>query len=378
MTENIKSFEMAPTSPPAAVLKVIGVGGGGGNTVQHMIEKGMQGAQFYCVNTDAQALAGLGVGDINQLQIGSGITFGRGAGANPEMGRRAALESKDKLAELIKGTDMLFIAAGMGGGTGTGAAPVIAQIAREYKILTVAVVTRPFEYENRSEIAQEGIAQLSSHVDSIITIPNDKLLLALNGETTLKEAFAAANSVLYGAVLGITDLITQSGLINVDFSDVRSVMSMMGKAVIGTGIASGRDRVQMATKLATCNLLTDDMRLNSARGLLVNVSAGEHMQLAEFQQAIELITEGYAQKTTKIVIGTTVDSGLADKIKVTVVATGVGDEVAAMPAKHIPLGQQQLALGENMSIVARPPESPEGYVNASQLISLDHKGSSKA
>lgn len=378
MEASIKGFEMAPPPPPAAIIKVIGVGGGGGNTVRHMIQKEMQGAQFYCVNTDVQALSGLGIGDVNQLQIGAKKTLGLGAGANPEIGRGAALESEDKLAELIKGADMLFIAAGMGGGTGTGAAPVIAEIARAYKILTVAVVTRPFEYENRSEVAEEGIALLKRQVDSIITIPNDKLLVALGKEATLEAAFAEANNVLYGAVLGITDLITQSGLMNVDFADVKSVMSTKGKAVIGTGVASGRDRVQLATKMATCNLLTDDMQLNGALGLLVNVSAGEDMQLIEFQQAMKLITEGYAQANTKVVVGTTINPGLGDKIKVTVVATGVEGEPTAAPPKNASLEQQQLALDENTPTTDQPPKLPEGYVNASQLISLDDKDPKKS
>lgn len=342
MAQKSMGFEMAPPPILGAKIKVVGIGGGGGNAVKHMIEQGVQGAQFYCINTDNQALRGLGIEESCRLQIGAGITRGLGAGAKPERGRQSALESKDQIADLIKGADMLFIAAGMGGGTGTGAAPVVAQIAREFKILTVAVVTKPFAYENRMPIAQEGIAQLGSHVDSIITIPNDKLLAELGRDATLLAAFSKANDVLYGAVLGITDLIVQTGDINVDFADVRSVMGTMGKAVIGTGIASGCDRAQAAAGLAIRSPLIEDVELNSAHGLLINITASETIGLEEYQSVIELVKRDFAHEDAKIVVGWVIDSSLKDQLKVTVIATGVGN-----------LPQQ-------------PPDSPGGVDLASQ------------
>jgi len=324
-------FELMDAHSQSAVIKVIGVGGGGGNAVAHMVNAGIDGVDFVCVNTDAQALNIARVR--TALQIGCNITKGLGAGADPEVGRQAAMEDRDRIVEVIDGADMLFITAGMGGGTGTGATPVVAQVAKELGILTVAVVTRPFEMEGgkRMAIADNGIAELGKYVDSLITIPNEKLLTVLGGETTLLDAFRAANHVLQGAVQGIAELITRPGLINVDFADVRTVMSEMGMAMMGTGVSSGEDRAQEAAESAISSPLLEDINLAGANGILVNVTAGMDLSIGEFQQVGNTIKE-FASNNATVVIGTVIDPDMSDEIRVTVVATGLGQEAAQLQA----------------------------------------------
>jgi cell division protein FtsZ len=322
-------FELMDAHSQSAVIKVIGVGGGGGNAVAHMVNAGIDGVDFVCINTDAQALNIARVR--TALQIGCNITKGLGAGADPEVGRQAAMEDRDRIVEVIDGADMLFITAGMGGGTGTGATPVVAQVAKELGILTVAVVTRPFEMEGakRMTIADNGIADLGKYVDSLITIPNEKLLTVLGGETTLLDAFRAANQVLQGAVQGIAELITRPGLINVDFADVRTVMSEMGMAMMGTGVSSGEDRAQEAAEAAISSPLLEDINLAGANGILVNVTAGMDLSIGEFQQVGNTIKE-FASPNATVVIGTVIDPDMSDEIRVTVVATGLGQEATQM------------------------------------------------
>jgi cell division protein FtsZ len=315
-------FELVDSAPQSAVIKVVGVGGGGGNAVQHMLTQEVSGVDFICANTDAQALSGSTAP--TTLQIGSGITKGLGAGANPQIGRDAALEDRDRIAELLLGSDMVFITAGMGGGTGTGAAPVVAEVARELGILTVAVVTKPFGFERRDAKAEKGIEELSQHVDSLITIPNEKLLDVLGADTSFLDAFGSANDVLLGAVKGIADLIIRPGLINVDFADVRTVMSEMGTAMMGTGIASGPGRARSAAESAIRSPLLEDVDLNGARGILVNVSGGSSLSIGEFSEVGNSIEE-FASPNATVVIGMVIDESLGDEIMVTVVATGLGD-----------------------------------------------------
>ncbi len=321
-------FELMDAHSQSAVIKVIGVGGGGGNAVAHMVKAGIEGVDFICANTDAQALNSARVR--TALQIGCNITKGLGAGADPDVGRQAAMEDRDRIHEAIEGADMLFITAGMGGGTGTGAAPIVAQVAKELGILTVAVVTRPFVMEGtkRSLIADQGIAELGKYVDSLITIPNEKLLSVLGGETTLLDAFAAANEVLQGAVQGIAELITRPGLINVDFADVRTVMSEMGMAMMGTGTSSGEGRAREAAEAAISSPLLEDINLAGANGILVNVTAGMDLSIGEFQEVGNTIKE-FASDDATVVIGTVIDPEMGNTIRVTVVATGLGQ-----PARH--------------------------------------------
>jgi cell division protein FtsZ len=314
-------FELVDSAPQSAVIKVIGIGGGGGNAVQHMVRKNVAGVDFVTTNTDAQALKSLDTK--TTLQIGSSITKGLGAGANPEIGRQAALEDRDRIEDVLDGADMVFITAGMGGGTGTGAAPVIAEIAREANILTVAVVTKPFRFEKRMEVAEAGIAELAKHVDSLITIPNEKLLAVLGERTSMLDAFAAANDVLLGAVQGIADLIIRPGMINVDFADVRTVMSEMGMAMMGTGRASGENRARDAAEGAIRSPLLEDVDLHGARGILVNVSAGPDLSIGEFSDVGDTIDE-FASDQATVVVGTVIDPELGDELRVTVVATGLG------------------------------------------------------
>ena len=316
------SFELVD-SHNSAVIRVIGVGGGGGNAVEHMVESQIEGVEFVCVNTDSQALKNSAVK--TALQLGTNVTKGLGAGANPTIGRQAALEDRERLVELLDGADMVFITAGMGGGTGTGASPVIAQIAREMGILTVAVVTKPFPFElrRRMEIALEGLAELSEHVDSLITIPNEKLLSVLGDRVTLKEAFAAANDVLLGAVHGIAQLITRPGMINVDFADVRTVMSEQGRAMMGSGTGSGEDGARLAAEAAMRCPLLEDVNLNGARGILVNISAGMDLGMDEFSAVGDAIGE-FASDNALVVMGTALDESAGEEIRVTVVATGLG------------------------------------------------------
>ena len=318
-------FELVEKVAQSAEIKVIGVGGGGGNAVHHMINNQVEGVEFICANTDAQALHNLKAKTI--LQMGSNITKGLGAGANPEIGRQAALEDRDEIAEILSGADMVFITAGMGGGTGTGAAPIVAEVAREMGILTVAIVTRPFPFEGkkRSKIAEEGIQLLTEHVDSLITIPNEKLLDVLGKEATLLEAFKAANDVLLGAVKGIADLIMNPGMINVDFADVKTVMSEMGMAMMGTGAAVGVDRAREAAEAAIRSPLLEDVNLQGARGILVNITAGENLSLGEFSEVGDTIEE-FASDDATVVVGTVIDPSLENEMRVTVVATGLGDK----------------------------------------------------
>ena len=316
-------FELIDNIPQSAVIKVLGVGGGGGNAVHHMIANQVDGVDFICANTDSQALNNLKAKTI--LQMGTNITKGLGAGANPEIGRQAALEDRDQIADILSGADMVFITAGMGGGTGTGAAPIVAEVARELGILTVAVVTRPFPFEGkkRSAIAEQGIEQLSANVDSLITIPNEKLLDVLGKEASLLDAFKAANDVLLGAVKGIADLIMHPGMINVDFADVKTVMSEMGMAMMGTGFATGEDRAREAAESAIRSPLLEDVNLQGARGILVNITAGENLSLGEFSEVGDTIEE-FASDDATVVVGTVIDPELGDEMRVTVVATGLG------------------------------------------------------
>ena len=316
-------FELIDNIPQSAVIKVLGVGGGGGNAVHHMITNEVDGVDFICANTDSQALNNLKAKTI--LQMGASITKGLGAGANPEIGRQAALEDRDQIADILSGADMVFVTAGMGGGTGTGAAPIVAEVARELGILTVAVVTRPFPFEGkkRSAIAEQGIKQLSANVDSLITIPNEKLLDVLGKEASLLDAFKAANDVLLGAVKGIADLIMHPGMINVDFADVKTVMSEMGMAMMGTGFATGEDRAREAAESAIRSPLLEDINLQGARGILVNITAGETLSLGEFSEVGDTIEE-FASDDATVVVGTVIDSELGDEMRVTVVATGLG------------------------------------------------------
>src|ERR1700681_3470449 len=324
-------FELMDAYSQSAVIKVIGVGGGGGNAVTHMVSSGIDGVDFMCINTDAQALKHSKVK--TALQIGCNITKGLGAGADPEVGRQAAMEDRDRIIELVEGCDMLFITAGMGGGTGTGAAPVVAQIAKELGILTVAVVTKPFEMEGskRSLIADHGIAELGKFCDSLITIPNQKLLTVLGPHTTLLDAFKSANQVLQGAVQGIAELITRPGLINVDFADVRTVMAETGMAMMGSGAASGEGRARAAAESAVSSPLLEDINLAGAHGILVNVTAGMDLSIGEFQEVGQIVKQ-FASEDATVVVGTVIDPELDNQLRVTVVATGLGRPTAAVRA----------------------------------------------
>lgn len=306
-----------------AVIKDIGVGGGGGNAVEHMVRERIEGVEFFAVNTDAQALRKTAVGQT--IQSGTGITKGLGAGANPEVGRNAAEEDREALRNALDGADMVFIAAGMGGGTGTGAAPVVAEVAKELGILTVAVVTKPFNFEGKKRMAfaEAGITELSKHVDSLITIPNDKLLKVLGRGISLLDAFGAANDVLKGAVQGIAELITRPGLMNVDFADVRTVMSEMGYAMMGSGVARGEDRAEEAAEMAISSPLLEDIDLSGARGVLVNITAGFDLRLDEFETVGNTI-RAFASDNATVVIGTSLDPEMHEELRVTVVATGIG------------------------------------------------------
>ncbi len=316
-------FELLDSCGQSAVIKVIGVGGGGGNAVQHMVEANIDGVDFICANTDSQALKNMSAR--TTLQIGSSITKGLGAGANPDIGRQAAQDDRDRIAEVIDGADMLFITAGMGGGTGTGAAPVVAQVARELGILTVAVVTKPFTFEGsrRLHVAHNGIKELSQYVDSLITIPNEKLQSVLGKQISLLDAFRSANDVLLGAVQGIAELITRPGLINVDFADVRTVMSEMGMAMMGSGTAKGEDRAREAAEAAVASPLLEDIDLMGANGILVNVTAGMDMSIGEFEEVGNTI-KAFASENATVVVGTVIDPDMRDELRVTVVATGLG------------------------------------------------------
>jgi cell division protein FtsZ len=315
-------FELVDNVQQSAVIKVVGVGGGGGNAVRHMLNSDIEGVEFICANTDAQALTDMDARQI--IQLGGNITKGLGAGANPEVGRQSAMEDRDRIADSLSGADMVFITAGMGGGTGTGAAPVVAEVARELGILTVAVVTKPFMFEGgkRMSVAEVGLRELEESVDSLITIPNEKLLAVMGKKTSLLDAFAAANDVLLGAVQGIADLITRNGMINVDFADVKTVMSEMGMAMMGTGHARGENRAAEAAEKAIKSPLLDNVDLRGASGILVNITAGMDLSLGEFTEVGNQIEE-YASENATIVIGTVIEPGMSDELKVTVVATGL-------------------------------------------------------
>ncbi|MFT6431899.1 MAG: cell division protein FtsZ [Halopseudomonas sp.] len=319
-------FELIDNVPQNAIIKVVGVGGGGGNALQHMVVNNVEGVEFICANTDAQALKNVSARTI--LQLGPNVTKGLGAGANPLIGREAAMEDRERIAEVLRGADMVFITAGMGGGTGTGAAPIVAEVAREMGILTVAVVTKPFPFEGRKrmQIAEEGIRELSEHVDSLITIPNEKLLTVLGKDASLLAAFSKANDVLLGAVQGIADLIMRPGMINVDFADVKTVMSEMGMAMMGTGHASGPNRAREAAEAAIRSPLLEDVNLMGARGILVNITAGPDLSLGEFSEVGNIVEE-FASETATVVVGTVIDPELRDELRVTVVATGLGAKI---------------------------------------------------
>lgn len=323
------AFELMDTYTQNAKIKVFGVGGGGGNAVQHMVHSQLDGVDFICANTDAQALKNLEARTL--LQLGSDITKGLGAGADPAVGREAALEDRERIQELLQGSDMVFITAGMGGGTGTGAAPVVAQLAKEMGILTVAVVTKPFPFEGkkRMQVAMAGIKALTEQVDSLITIPNEKLLTVLGNNTTLLDAFKAANDVLFGAVQGISELITRPGLINVDFADVRNVMREMGMAMMGTGTGTGEDRARQAAEAAIASPLLEDIDISGARGILVNVTGGLDVSIGEFEEVGKTV-KSLASEDATVVVGTVIDPEMKDELRVTLVATGLGT-----PAKPV-------------------------------------------
>jgi cell division protein FtsZ len=365
-----------------AVIKVIGVGGGGGNAVRHMLQNHLEGVEFICANTDSKALIGFETGV--SLQLGSTITKGLGAGANPSVGRDSALEDQEKITQLLAGADMVFITAGMGGGTGTGAAPVIAKVARELNILTVAVVTRPFPFEGRrrAKVADEGVKELRENVDSLIIVPNERLLPVLGKNISLLKAFGEANNVLFNAVQGITDLIMRPGLINVDFADVRTVMSEMGMAMMGTGTATGEDRARVAAESAIHNPLLEDINLKGARGVLVNITANEEVGLSEFTEVGNIIEE-YASEDATVVIGCAIDPNVGDEMRVTVVATGleraemsavakaVGDSVASsvvsQAAHHIaPVSEKVVKPTQYEPVVVATKSSVESETTDSE------------
>ncbi len=342
-------FELVENVSQNAVIKVVGVGGGGGNAVRHMLSGDVDGVEFICANTDSQALKDLDNKSV--IQLGSTITKGLGAGANPEIGRQAALEDKERIAESLRGADMVFITAGMGGGTGTGGAPIVAEVARELGILTVAVVTKPFPFEGgkRMKIAEAGLTELAEHVDSLITIPNEKLLSVLGKNTTLLDAFSAANDVLQGAVQGIADLIIRPGMINVDFADVKTVMSEMGMAMMGTGTATGEERAREAAEAAIRSPLLEDINLQGARGILVNITAGVDLNLGEFSEVGNIVEE-FASDSATVVVGTVIDPEMTDELKVTVVATGLS-----------------AAMEKPVKVVDNTPKTADGTTDYNQL-----------
>ena len=345
------AFELVEHPLQAAVIKVIGVGGGGGNAVEHMVVNDVEGVEFIVANTDAQALNCLHAA--TKLQLGAADNKGLGAGANPEVGRAAALYDREKLQEILKGTDMVFITAGMGGGTGTGAAPVVAEVAKEMDVLTVAVVTKPFEFENRMKVADQGIRDLGQHVDSLIAVPNEKLLTVLGDDATLEKAFAAANDVLLGAVQGIADIIIRPGLVNVDFADVKTVMSERGLAIMGTGEGEGEGRAADAADRAIHSPLLDDVDLRGARGVVVNVTTAPGIGIMEFREVGQIVREFTAHDAT-VVLGAVMEESMGERMRVTVVATGLGAEADA-PAPPLPVltGAQEPRPPE-----PRPPAGP--------------------
>ena len=355
-------FELVDSVPQNAVIKVVGVGGGGGNAVKHMIANNIEGVEFICANTDAQALADMAANTV--LQLGGTITKGLGAGANPDVGRQAALEDRERIAEVIGGADMVFITAGMGGGTGTGGAPIIAEVAKEMGILTVAVVTRPFKFEGkkRKMHAEEGILELQQHVDSLITIPNEKLLAVMGKNTSLLDAFKSANDVLLGAVQGIADLIIRPGMINVDFADVRTVMSEMGMAMMGTGISRGEARAREAAEAAIRSPLLEDVNLQGARGILVNITAGMDLSLGEFAEVGDTVEE-FASDNATVVVGTVIDPEMTDELKVTVVATGLGEPASAGRLKPVDMRSRPVSRGSQINY-----DTPTAFRNEAKKV----------
>jgi len=344
-----------------ANIKVIGVGGCGGNAVEHMIEKGLLDVEFICANTDAQALKRSTAR--GQLQLGTALTRGLGAGARPEIGRDAAMEDRDRIAEMIEGSDMLFITAGMGGGTGTGAAPVIADIAKSMNILTVAVVTRPFRLEGgkRMKVAQAGIDELSKRVDSLIIIPNDKLMEVLGDDISMLDAYAAANDVLFGAVSGIAEVINNPGLVNVDFADVRTVMGEVGMAMMGSAMAEGTDRARQAAEQAVRSPLLEDVNLAGARGVLVNVTASSGLRMREYQEVMTTIKE-FTADDALVIVGTVIDDAMDDRLRVTMIATGLGGTQASKREQRAP----------SMTLVEQPPQVVARTGTDNVGVSIDH------
>ena len=377
-------FELLDDSNDEAVIKVIGVGGGGGNAVDHMVSETIEGVEFIVVNTDAQALRNSAAGSV--IQIGNTITKGLGAGANPAVGREAASEDRDTIREHLQGSDMIFIAAGMGGGTGTGAAPVVAEIAKELGILTVAVVTKPFSFEGKRRLtyAQAGIDALSEQVDSLITIPNDKLLKVLGRGVSLLDAFKAANNVLLGAVQGIAELITRPGLINVDFADVRTVMSEMGTAMMGTGVASGEDRAEEAAEAAISSPLLDDVDLAGARGILVNITAGLDINIEEFETVGNSV-KAFASDNATVVVGAVIDPEMTDELRVTVVVTGIGAEkkpditLVPTPVKKVEEAKVESAkVEETAQATIVPADNQVDVQNVAQQVAVGESNTTTA
>src|SRR6266852_2665718 len=333
-------FELMDSYSQSAVIKVLGVGGGGGNAVSHMVQAGLEGVDFICINTDAQALKHSKVR--TALQIGCNITKGLGAGADPEVGRQAAMEDRDRIIELIEGCDMLFITAGMGGGTGTGAAPVVAQVAKDRGVLTVAVVTRPFRFEGkRQRVADAGIEELKKCVDSLIVIPNDKLMQVLGEDVSVLDAYAAANDVLRSAVSGIAEVINNAGLVNVDFADVRTVMSEVGMAMMGSATAAGPDRARLAAERAVASPLLEEVNLSGARGVLVNITASSGLKMKEYHQVMETIKEFTADEAL-VIVGTVIDDSIGDELRVTMIATGLGGAVVKARQPRLDVGAAEV------------------------------------
>ncbi|ABA59301.1 cell division protein FtsZ [Nitrosococcus oceani ATCC 19707] len=359
-------FELMDSYTQSAVIKVIGVGGGGGNAIRHMVDAKIEGVDFIVANTDAQALKDCAANTV--LQLGNNITKGLGAGADPEIGRQAALEDRERIMEVVSGADMVFITAGMGGGTGTGGVPVVAQVTKELGVLTVAVVTRPFSFEGRKRaaIADEGIKELTQYVDSLITIPNEKLMPVLGKSISLLNAFKAANDVLLGAVQGIAELITRPGLINVDFADVRTVMAEMGMAMMGSGSATGEERARLAAEAAVASPLLEDISLKGARGVLVNITGGPSMSIGEFEEVGSTVKE-YAADNATVVVGTVIDPGLENELRVTVVATGLGQPETQTKA---PISLAQISSQQS------EPEEPIDYHTLDKPTVIRH-GSSR-
>ena len=354
-------FELVDNPTRSAVIKVIGVGGGGGNAVKHMVNSGVQGVDFIAANTDSQALDSLQ--GPTTFQLGATITKGLGAGTSPEVGRQSAIEDRDRIHDVLAGADMVFITAGMGGGTGTGAAPVVAEVAKEVGALAVAVVTKPFEFENRTKVAEQGIVELAQHVDSVIAISNDRLPSVFDDDATMDEAFAAVDDVLLGAVRGISDIIIRPGRINVDFADVRTVMSERGMAIMGTGQASGDDRARDAIDEAVNSPLLEDVDLRGARGVVVNITTAPSVGIREFQEIGNSIRD-IASKGATVVIGTVNDETLGDEMRITVVATGLGatktESAEAPPTQRTAVGLPDYRELDRPTVMRNNPASDDG------------------